>query len=318
MFRMFSKQPEPSPPIPEIFRNLLRAGSWIHPGDDVIYTAIPFFTDPVDFLVTEDMVRFESRALEPDENYSFNWIANANTLENKRPIDPAKMLSVAVCRHPGADILICLDLFMNAEDPPVAANDWSSGFPSVWREVSPYFTTFCKSIGIQTPTAPVKGNAVVAPRTRRDLRNKREHFPVPLLLEQLIARQRWHHPGHEVIAKAIPFLSTTVNFIDSIDEMRLATSYYEFIECADGGRSFDSRMVRLNADLPWLDTSKILVLAESHSSEPHAVIALDFRSDVKNPRVVASEQSYEKQASWQEIAPTFEAFVRKVGIDVRT
>ncbi len=132
-----------------------------------------------------------------------------------------------------------------------------------------------------------------------------------------VGSNHWHHPGSQVIAQATPFFTTTVDFIESIDEMRQATSCYEFVECADGAQVFDSRMVSLNADLPWLDTSKMLVLAESHSSEPHAVIALDYRMDTENPRVVASEESHNKQAFWEEIAPTFEAFVQKIEIDVR-
>jgi hypothetical protein len=47
-------------PSPPLLRELLASGRWRQPSDSVIFTAVPFLREPVDFLLSEAHMRSES------------------------------------------------------------------------------------------------------------------------------------------------------------------------------------------------------------------------------------------------------------------
>jgi hypothetical protein len=63
-------------------------------------------------------------------------------------------------------------------------------------------------------------------------------------------------------------------------------------------------------ELPWLDIDKALLIAVNERPGDDVAVALDYRTDPADPRVVASDFWTEPgPCSWRQVAPTFSAFV---------
>jgi hypothetical protein len=63
-------------------------------------------------------------------------------------------------------------------------------------------------------------------------------------------------------------------------------------------------------DLPWLDVDKAFLVAVNERPGDDVAVALDYRTDPADPRVVASDFWTEPgPCSWREVAPTFSALV---------
>jgi hypothetical protein len=48
-------------PLPALLRDLMVSERWRQPADDVVFAAVPFLREPVDFLLSEARMRFESQ-----------------------------------------------------------------------------------------------------------------------------------------------------------------------------------------------------------------------------------------------------------------
>jgi hypothetical protein len=69
-------------------------------------------------------------------------------------------------------------------------------------------------------------------------------------------------------------------------------------------------------DLPWLDVEHAILIAINHYAGDDTAIALDYRIDLANPRVVGSDTwTVPNQYLWRTIAPTFAAFAEALGLD---
>lgn len=77
------------------------------------------------------------------------------------------------------------------------------------------------------------------------------------------------------------------------------------------------RAVQNLADfLPWLDAEQAILIAVNRNPGDDVAIALDYRQDAVDPRIVASHWDKNvKGAPWEEIAPSFSAFVEKLRLD---
>jgi hypothetical protein len=73
-------------------------------------------------------------------------------------------------------------------------------------------------------------------------------------------------------------------------------------------------------DLPWLDVEQAFDIAVNRRPGDDVSIALDYRTDPSDPRVVGSDawtgqhQTGQFQYVWREVAPTFSAFAEALGL----
>ena len=137
-------------------------------------------------------------------------------------------------------------------------------------------------------------------------------LPLPQLLSDMLASGRWRQPTDDVIFAAVPFLRERVDFLLSETRMRFASEgqcqgfpqFREFRSSESGPRS-----------LPWLDDDLALLIAVNREIGADIAVALDYRTSMIDPRVVASDWWSERgMCSWREVTPTFSAFVLKLAL----
>jgi hypothetical protein len=138
--------------LPPLVVQLLQEGRWHHPGDKALRRLIPFLREPVDFLTTVEAMRWESPASLADEpGLAAVWHV-ARGSKSVQPVclpwlDVELAVFVAVNRCPGDDLGIALDYRTGSVNPRVVATDWHSGAGGcIWREVTPSFSEFVRSL----------------------------------------------------------------------------------------------------------------------------------------------------------------------------
>jgi hypothetical protein len=144
-------------------------------------------------------------------------------------------------------------------------------------------------------------------------------LPMPELLVALIHQGRWVHPGDARLRELIPFLVDPVDFLSTpeamgressghlADDPRLAAVFY----------LVRGRQAAEPVDLPWLDADRSFFVAVNRWPGDDVGIALDYRTDSDDPRVVAGDWGTGQACVWREVAPTFSEFVRILGLDNR-
>jgi len=109
----------------------------------VIYTAVPFLREPVNFILSETHMRFESHGLGVGFPHMREYRGTETAAQELPWLDDDLALFFAVNREIGADIGIALDYRTSSSDPRVVASDWWSGDQSCcWREVTSTFSEF--------------------------------------------------------------------------------------------------------------------------------------------------------------------------------
>lgn len=137
---------------------------------------------------------------------------------------------------------------------------------------------------------------------------------LPLLLIELLRNGQWQHPGDDALRMLIPFSMEPVDFL-GISSIHRETS--GLLRHADDPKTAElfylSRGSRasLPVELPWLDAERAVLIAVNRDSGDDVAIALDFRGNTEDPRVVASHWN-DAQSPWAEISPSFSAFVRRL------
>jgi len=66
--------------------------------------------------------------------------------------------------------------------------------------------------------------------------------------------------------------------------------------------------------VPWLNADRAKFIAVNRVPGDDVAIALDYRADTNEPRVVASHLRGGSSCEWFEVAATFEAFARLLGL----
>ena len=151
----------------------------------------------------------------------------------------------------------------------------------------------------------------------RKLLGKAGKLPnVPPLLIELIKTGRWRQPSDETIKSVIPFLQEPMDFLlDGAAMQRESTGFLaDSPEMADLFHEYRGSKVP-ERELPWLDVDKALFIAVNRVAGADLGIALDYRTDLEDPRVVASDwQSGGNTHYWREVEGKFSDFVRRLGI----
>jgi hypothetical protein len=113
-----------------------------------MYAVIPFLREPVDFLLSEARMRFESQG----QCVGLPHLREHRSSESEeRPLpwrDDDFALCIAVNREIGADIGVALDYRTSSVDPRVVASDWWTDDPMTcyWREVTATFSEFVRRL----------------------------------------------------------------------------------------------------------------------------------------------------------------------------
>lgn len=143
-------------------------------------------------------------------------------------------------------------------------------------------------------------------------------LPLPPLLVALLKQDKWQHPGNDVLRKVIPFLYHPVIFL-KVETMRFESSGVladdvfssELFHEARGSKS------DIPVELPWLDVEKAIMIAVNLEFGADVGIALDYRTSMDDPRVVASEwlrsEPLAVEHIWREVTPTLSEFVERIG-----
>ena len=112
----------------------------------------------------------------------------------------------------------------------------------------------------------------------------------------------------------MPWFKDPLHFLTSVQAMARESSSLDFLTEDDASAQL-FRQAR-GADrakpigLPWLDVDKALLVAVNERPGDDVAVALDYRTDSADPRVVASDFWTEPgPCSWREVAPTFSALV---------
>jgi len=141
-------------------------------------------------------------------------------------------------------------------------------------------------------------------------------LPLPTLLLELLKSNQWRHPGDEILRSFIPFLREPVDFL-SLEQMHFESQWL----MADDPRSshlFHEARVSKQVEpisLPWLDVEKAVFIAVNRFPGSDIGIALDYRTSFDDPCVVASDWwSTPGCCIWQEVAPSFSEFVKRLKI----
>jgi hypothetical protein len=144
-------------------------------------------------------------------------------------------------------------------------------------------------------------------------------LPMPPLLVELMQTGRWRHPGDDVLHQVIPFLQGPVDFMPDVAWMRGESTGF----LADAPHSSrlnrevrgDDAKTGRPVGLPWRDVAKSFFIAVNREIGDDLGIALDFRTDPADPRVIVSEwQPGRDGIAWREVAATFSAFVKALGL----
>jgi hypothetical protein len=118
----------------------------------------------------------------------------------------------------------------------------------------------------------------------------------------------------------MPWFQDPLVFLNSLDHMRSESRALDLF--ADDQRSSQLfRVVRGSAvgrpvDEPWLDAERAFVIAVNRWPGDDVAIALDYRTDPADPRVVASDWWTDpRRCAWRIVTPTFSAFTRALGLN---
>lgn len=142
-------------------------------------------------------------------------------------------------------------------------------------------------------------------------------LPLPSLLVALIAQNRWQHPGDTRMHTMLPWIGDPLDLVvdfqrpafggDCSKRARIARDV-AFMHLAWG--SLAPQPVRL----PWIDLEQTVWIMVNREVGDDQGVALDYRTSLRDPRVIASHWMVKTACCWREVAPTFSAFVRQLGL----
>lgn len=141
-------------------------------------------------------------------------------------------------------------------------------------------------------------------------------LPLPSLLVELLRSGQWQHPGDKALKRLIPFLREPVDFLMCVESMRIESPK----RIAD-----DPKLARIfhflresadSPDLPWLDVNRAVFIAVNRVPGDDLGIALDYRTNAADPRVVASDwDDGALGCRWREVAPCFSVFFERLAAE---
>jgi hypothetical protein len=141
-------------------------------------------------------------------------------------------------------------------------------------------------------------------------------LPLPALLLALLREDRWRHPGEAPLRRIIPFLVAPIDFLTSPEEMAFESSGHlaDNPQLSTKFHEVRGRQAGEPVELPWRDVDRSLFVAINRFPGDDIGVALDYRTSVDNPRVIANDWGSGQECVWREVAPTFSSFVSALGL----
>ncbi|WP_405013013.1 hypothetical protein [Kitasatospora sp. NBC_01539] len=141
---------------------------------------------------------------------------------------------------------------------------------------------------------------------------------LPPLLLGLIADGRWRHPGDAAVTAALPWFEDPLDLLTEIPEIRRHSHALDDLADLDLGplyRQARGSTATGPVELPWLDIDRAVLVGLSRTAGDDTALALDYRTDPADPRVVASDVWTDPRAYvWRVAAPTLSSFAAALGL----
>ncbi|MGR7000124.1 glycosyltransferase family 39 protein [Yinghuangia aomiensis] len=112
---------------------------------------------------------------------------------------------------------------------------------------------------------------------------------LPDRLMVLIDSGGWRHPGDAVLADVIPWFASPLDFLATPEVMERESGSMDLL--ADNAFFHEARgsTAPVPLELPWLDVEQAVLIAVNRIPGDDVALALDYRSDSEDPRVVGSD-----------------------------
>ncbi len=121
-----------------------------------------------------------------------------------------------------------------------------------------------------------------------------------------------------MLATVIPWFEDPLVFVSNPEQMAFASQSMDMF--ADDPHSAYFRQARGSSgiaplELPWLDVEQAVLIAITRNPGDDGALALDYRADPSDPRVVGSDYWTDPLlCGWRVVAPTFSGFVTRLGL----
>ncbi|MFK0017620.1 hypothetical protein [Streptomyces sp. NPDC091027] len=131
-------------------------------------------------------------------------------------------------------------------------------------------------------------------------------------------RGLWHHPGDAILTKVIPWFEDPLSFVCSPEQMTFASQTMDLLAHDPHSTYFSvarGSRAAIPLELPWLDAEQAVLIAITRNPGDDGALALDYRSDPSDPRVVGSDfWADPSMCRWRVVAPTLSGFVADLGL----
>lgn len=118
--------------------------------------------------------------------------------------------------------------------------------------------------------------------------------------------------------EVIPWFEDPLAFVRDPEQMEFASRSLDmFADDPHSGYFGVGRGSRAEAplDLPWLDADQAVLIAITRHPGDDGALALDYRTDPADPRVVGSDfWTNSHVCEWRVVAPAFSSFVISLGL----
>ena len=137
---------------------------------------------------------------------------------------------------------------------------------------------------------------------------------LPPRLISLVRTGGWRDPDENALNSLMPWFHDPLVFMTSVAWMRRESrSVDPLADDESSSRLFRQRRGSREphaVDLPWLDVEQAVLVAVNRNPGDDVAVALDYRTDPVDPRVVASDfWTDSRQCAWRMVTPTFTEFV---------
>ena len=139
---------------------------------------------------------------------------------------------------------------------------------------------------------------------------------LPPALISLLRTGGWVHPGQQALARLMPWFEDPLWFMPDLREMRRENGALDSL--ADDGELF--RLTRgghpdRRLDPSWLDVDLAVLIAVNERAGDDVGVALDYRTDPADPRVVAADIWTDlTRYSWRLVTATFTELLTALGV----
>lgn len=139
-------------------------------------------------------------------------------------------------------------------------------------------------------------------------------LPLPAALVALLRDGRWVHPGRQALHDVMPWFEDPLMFPADLRDLQLHNRSLDLVaddrSIRDLFRTTRGSRADRPDDLPWLDVDRAVLIAVNEYAGDDVCVALDYRTDPADPRVVASDVWTDPpHMAWRVVSPTFTEFV---------